>query len=103
MDQHEIVGVTSLEKVGPYTLQLEFDDGAVQTIDFSPILYGNIFAPLRDPALFDQVSIDPDFQTLVWPNGADFDPATLRHWPDELPFFLEAVERWRQQASPVRG
>src|SRR5256885_1764638 len=112
MDTHEIVGVTHFEHVGPFRLRLEFDDGGVQTIDFSPVLFGELFGPLRDPTVFNQVAIDPDFHTLVWPNGADFDPnqvaidpdfhtlvwpngadfdpADLRHWPEVLPAFLEA-------------
>ena len=101
MDTHEIVAVTRFEHVGPHCLRLEFDDGAVQTIDFSPILFGQLFGPLRDLDFFNQVSLDPDFHTLVWPNGADFDPSDLRHWPEALPFFLKAAERWKQQASPV--
>src|SRR3954453_8480983 len=101
MDSHEIVGVTRFEHVGPFRLRLEFDDGGVQTIDFSPVLFGELFGPLSDPSLFNQVAIDQDFHTLVWPNGADFDPADLRHWPEALPFFLEAVERWKQQESQV--
>jgi hypothetical protein len=32
--------------------------------------------------LFEQVKIDPEVHTLVWPNGADFDPATLHDWPE---------------------
>jgi tRNA U34 5-methylaminomethyl-2-thiouridine-forming methyltransferase MnmC len=35
-------------------------------------LFGPVFEPLRDPALFSQVQIDPEFHTLTWPNGADF-------------------------------
>jgi hypothetical protein len=90
---HPIVRVMSFRQVAPYTLKLEFDDGVVQTIDFWPILYGYLFEPLRDPTFFAQVRIDPDFHTLVWPNDADFDPATLRHWPEYLPYLLEKVER----------
>ncbi len=101
MDSHEIVAVTAFQHVGPYTLRVEFDDGGVQTIDFEPILYGRIFGPLRDPSLFSQVSIDPDFETLAWPNGADFDPATLRHWPEELPGFLSMAQRWKNTPSPA--
>jgi hypothetical protein len=27
------------------------------------------------------VQIDPEAHSLAWPNGADFDPATLHDWP----------------------
>ena len=40
-----------------------------------------MWGPLRDLAQFNQVSIDPIARTLAWPNGADFDPETLRNWP----------------------
>jgi hypothetical protein len=99
MEEHPIVAVTAFQQVAPYTLKLDFDDGAVQVIDFSPILYGNIYGPLRDSKLFDQVKLDADFETLVWPNGADFDPATLRFWPEELPYMLNLVEQWKKTES----
>jgi hypothetical protein len=75
-----MVDVTDFEIVGPYTLRVVFDDGAEQTINFEPVLYGYYYAPLRDPDFFNQVSLDPEVHTLVWPNGADFDPATLYNW-----------------------
>jgi hypothetical protein len=89
---HPIVGVTNCRQVGTYALYLEFDDGAVRTIDFEPILHGRVFGPLRDPALFAQVRLDPEIKTLVWPNDADFDPATLRYWSEYLPHFLARAE-----------
>lgn len=58
-------------------MRVEFDDSSSQVIDFTPILEGQFYRPLRDPTLFTQVRIDPEAHTLVWPNGADFDPATL--------------------------
>jgi hypothetical protein len=100
---HPIVRVTGCHQVGPYTLRLEFDDGVTQTIDFSPVLYGRLFGPLRDPEFFAQVRIDADCHTLVWPNDADFDPATLRYWPEYLPYLLEMVERWKQAPSTVES
>jgi hypothetical protein len=45
----------------------------------------SLFAPLRDTALFNQVRIDPEVHALVWPNGADLDPATLHDWPKHAP------------------
>jgi hypothetical protein len=50
-------------------------------IDFEPVLHGEMYAPLRDLKLFDQVRLDPEIRTLVWPNGADFDPYVLHEWP----------------------
>ena len=84
---HSICRVTEFAIVDSYTLRVHFDDETHQTIDFKPILAGRVFGPLKDLSLFNQVSIDPDVHTLVWPNGADFDPATLYDWPvvkDEL-------------------
>ena len=58
-----------------YTLRVTFDDTTTQVIDFSPILEGELYGSLRDVALFNQVQLDPEVHTLVWPNGADL---TLR-------------------------
>jgi hypothetical protein len=66
---------------GDYVIRVQFDDGTEQPIDFEPILYGPIFGPLRDPALFKEVRLDSDFGALVWPNGADIDPMVLYDWP----------------------
>jgi hypothetical protein len=33
---------------------------------------------VRDPAVFRQFQVHPEFHTLVWPNGADFAPEFLR-------------------------
>lgn len=74
---HPIHRVVALEPVAPYTLRVTFEDDAEQVIDFLPVLQGEIFGPLRDLELFERVRIDEEVHTLVWPNGADFDPATL--------------------------
>lgn len=79
---HSLVRVRDVAIVADYTLRISFDDGNEQTIDFEPILHGHYFGPLRDQQLFAQVTIDPEIGTVVWPNGADFDPATLYYWND---------------------
>jgi len=56
---------------------LRFNDGLARTIDFEPILEGELYGPLRDPPTFAQVTLDPEIHTVVWPCGADFDPVTL--------------------------
>ena len=77
----------------PYTLRVCFDDETEQVIDFQTILEGDVFGPLRDAALFSQVRIDPEVHTLVWPNGADFDPATLHDF-EHFPELQGMAKRW---------
>jgi hypothetical protein len=69
------------EIIGDYTIHVVFDDGSDQVIYFEPVLYGELWGPLRDLTFFNQVTLDPVVYTLTWPNGADFDPETLRNWP----------------------
>jgi hypothetical protein len=80
MMSHLMVRVTEFEIVGDYVIRVTFDDKTEQTINFEPVLEGYYLGPLRDLDLFNQVCLDPDFHTLVWPNDADFDPATLYDW-----------------------
>jgi len=91
---HPIYRVTSFTIIGPYTLQIDFDDLTEQRIDFSPILAGELYGPLRDLDVFNAVRLDPEVHTLVWPNGADFDPATLHDWPSLEAALIERARRW---------
>ncbi len=95
---HRIFRVVSFRPVAPFTLAVAFDDGVDQEIDFSPVLAGELFSPLRDEALFGQVRIDPETHTLVWPNGADFDPETLHDWPQALPMLMQTIRHWKLAA-----
>jgi len=80
--KHKIIKVESFEKVAPFTLRVSFDDATEKTINFRPVLKGLIFGVLSDEKLFDTVHLDPEIHTLVWENGADFDPATLHDWSE---------------------
>ena len=78
---HPVHRVERFQIVGPYVVLVQFEDGTEQRIDFRPVLEGPLFGPLQDPATFNAVVLDQEAGTLVWPNGADFDPATLHDWP----------------------
>lgn len=60
-----------------YVIWLKFNDGAEGEIDLESELAGEVFGPLRDPALFRQFVVDPEVQTIVWENGADLAPEFL--------------------------
>lgn len=97
--KHPIYKVESFRIVGPYTLHVEFNDGTGQTINFQPVLAGELYGTLRDLSVFNQVRIDPEVRTLVWPNGADFDPALLHDWPKNVNALTARAREWESQLA----
>ncbi len=93
--------VTGFEFIGNFVLRVRFDDGLEREIDFEPILFGPLFAPLRDPQLFGQVRLDHDLGTLVWPTGADIDPTVLHDWPDHVDAIIARRLRRFMPECPV--
>jgi hypothetical protein len=96
---HAIHRVSAFSIQGPYTLSVAFSDGTQQRIDFEPVLHGALFGPLRDIEMFSRVTLDPEAGTLIWPNGADFDPATLHDWPAVRDEFAARAHAWADAAS----
>lgn len=95
--EHLLIRITDFSIVAPYVLRVVFEDGTEQTINFEPVLYGHYYRPLRDMTLFNQVRLDPEIHTLVWPNDADFDPATLYYWNDgDGAELAERARKWEQ-------
>ena len=100
--EHPLHRVTAFEVVEPFVLNVTFDDRTRQRIDFRPVLHGELYGGLRDAAVFERVAIDPEAHTLVWPNGADFDPATLHDWPAAGPGMIALARRWADRDGAVR-
>lgn len=96
---HQIYRVTSFQIIAPFTLRVAFDDGKEQAINFKPVLAGELYSPLRDLSLFNAVRIDPEVHTLVWPNGADFDPETLHDWPRLINELIARAQGWELAAA----
>lgn len=96
---HPVHKVKVFEIEGPYRIRLLFDDGVVRSIDFRPVLEGELYGPLRDLKQFNSVILDPEVHTLVWPNGADFDPATLHDWSEYEAEMVALARRWASAAD----
>ncbi|MFN8494384.1 MAG: DUF2442 domain-containing protein [Caldilineaceae bacterium] len=67
--------VIDVKYVDEYKLKLTFNNGVAGVVDLEPELYGEIFEPLQEKALFQQVYLTG--RTIEWPNGADFAPEFL--------------------------
>lgn len=61
-----------------HRLRLRFEDGATGEVDISKcVKFTGVFAPLRDPAEFAKLTVNPELGTVCWPCGADLDPDVL--------------------------
>jgi len=54
-----------------------------------------MYKPLKDPEFFKQVKLDDEVNTLVWPNGADFDPSMLYHWEQYVEELSCRAKEWQ--------
>lgn len=73
-----LVRIESVEPLNVYGLRLWFNNGTTRDVNLDSELWGPVFEPLRDPAVFRQVSVDHELGTIMWPNGANLDPDVLR-------------------------
>ncbi len=72
------VDVLEVTPLDGYRVELLFSDGHRAQRDLGPYLVGPVFEPVRDPAYFRMVRVEPRSGTIVWPNGADLAPDSLR-------------------------
>lgn len=70
--------ITSAQHISAYKLWISFDDGSSGEVDLAGMLTGPIFEPLKDVMYFSKVSVDPELETITWPNGADLAPEFVK-------------------------
>lgn len=70
--------VTAVSVLPDYRLAVTFVDGTRGIVDLSALVArddAGIFAPLRDPAIFEQACVE--LGAVTWPNGADLAPDAM--------------------------
>ena len=67
----------SVEPMPGCRLLVRFNNGISGEIDLNGELWGEMFEPLRDEALFMTARQDAVMGTVVWSNGADLAPEYL--------------------------
>ncbi|HUO83812.1 MAG TPA: DUF2442 domain-containing protein [Thermoanaerobaculia bacterium] len=90
--------MTRFERIADFILRVQFSDDVIRVIDFQPVLRGEIYGPLADLEFFSRVLLDQEAGTLVWPNGADFDPAILHDWPEREAALIAMTSSWPEPA-----
>ncbi|MEO0443344.1 MAG: DUF2442 domain-containing protein [Pseudomonadota bacterium] len=70
--------VRSVRHIAAYKVWVSFDDGTEGEIDLEGCFDGPMFEPLKQVETFARLSVDPELETIVWPNGADLAPEFLK-------------------------
>ena len=74
---NKFLHVTKVSYLRDYIIELTFNDGVTGELDLCDELSGEIFLPLTNKNFFCKVYLNPDTETIEWPNGADFAPEYL--------------------------
>lgn len=73
-----LVDIVDVKVLEVHRLRIRFQDGVEGEIDLDRLVrWEGVFEPLRDPARFAEVRVNPELGTICWPNGADLDPDVL--------------------------
>jgi len=70
-----LIRVIEVEKLEGFELNLAFSDGLSGILDFSDLLTGAIFSPLKEVGRFNSVEVR--YGTLVWEGDIDMAPEYL--------------------------
>ncbi len=74
--------------LGDFLLEIHFEDGKTQKIDFNKIHHKDWRKKLEDLNYFNQVEIN-ECGYLEWPNGEDFKPEHLYYWEKYEKYYLQ--------------
>lgn len=93
--KHQFIKISAVDVLKDSSLRLHFNDGTIKEINLEPVLYGELYEPLHNKEFFRQVSVDEEAGTIVWPNGADFDPDMLYQWDEHAETFANQMRKIR--------
>ncbi len=82
----------SVRVLRPFVIDVTFDDGYRREVDIEPLLWGEVFAPLHDVALFRQAAVDREGGSVFWPTAADLAPEVL-YFGQDTPYGRIEFER----------
>ena len=93
--------VTDAQYCEEYKVEVTFNDGRKGIVDFENSLSGKVFEPLKDLKLFSQLKVDPELDTIVWPNGVDFAPEYIYFLAfRDIPTLQTQFREWGYIAEP---
>lgn len=81
----KIPKVHSVSAVDDHTLIVLFDNNKKKKYDISPLLNKEMFAPLKNPALFKAVQVEQGGYAVVWNSNIDISEYELWNHGQAVP------------------
>ena len=69
--------VTAAQYVDQFRIRIRFNNGDEGVVDLADALWGPMFEPLKDPAVFRRFEVSEVTHTVRWENDADLAPEYL--------------------------
>jgi hypothetical protein len=69
--------VMTAQYVNGYRIRVRFNNGREGIVDLADVLWGPMFEPLRDTAVFRRFQVSDVLHTIRWDNDADLAPEFL--------------------------
>ena len=69
--------VTAAQYVHQFRIRIRFNNGDEGVVDLADALWGPMFEPLKDPAVFRRFEVSEVMHTVQWENDADLAPEYL--------------------------
>ncbi len=90
--------VKAASYVDRFRIRIRFNNDEQGIVDLADALWGPMFEPLKDPAVFRRFEVSNVLHTIKWENDADLAPEYLYQKMVE-----QSVERERRTASEPSG
>ena len=72
-----MIRIVSASPLSGCRLQVVFNDGLAGVFSVEPERRAGVFLKLLEPAIFNGVTVNPDFGCVEWPGGIDLCPTAM--------------------------
>lgn len=87
MEDPNKFNIKTFKFIKEFIIEIQFEDGKTQTIDFQKFDHPGWWKELNDPTYFRTVKLN-EMKNLEWEHGQDFKPEHFYYWEEYEKYYL---------------